>query len=225
MTSVKLIAVSQPTVEGIKSPEDLITYIARVSNPENQSKFETSSKLLRYLLEHGHWSPFEQVSLTMEVVTTRDIARQILRHRSFVFQEFSQRYEDPTKHLGFVKREARMQDSKNRQNSIEIVHEDGDRAAQLVDNWDAMQDALAAHALSVYKWAVSKGIAKEQARVVLPEGMTQSKLYVTGSLRSWIHYCQQRMGNGTQKEHVEVAELCWKILASQFPSVVSAIED
>ena len=200
---VNLIAYTCPTIKidytenkwGLFSPDEFIAYVARVSNPSNQMNTETSQKLLKYLIRNKHWSPFEMVHVTMEIETTRDIARQILRHRSFSFQEFSQRYADPTKDLGFVTRKARLQDTKNRQNSIET---DDDH---LKSEWVNRQKKLISKVEEDYKWAIDNGIAKEQARAVLPEGLTLSRMYMAGSLRSWIHYCDLRMGNGTQKEH------------------------
>jgi len=176
------------------------------------------ARLIRYLIKNQHWSPFEMVSVVMEINTTRDIARQILRHRSFSFQEFSQRYADPTKDLGFELREARLQDTKNRQNSIETDDND------LQSEWKIKQVNLIAEVKAAYDWAITNGIAKEQARAVLPEGNTQSRMYMNGTLRSWIHYCQLRMENGTQKEHMEVAQACWKVIADKFPNVVVALE-
>jgi thymidylate synthase (FAD) len=201
-----------------KSAEDLIVYMARVSNPNNQDNTQGNDKLIRYLIKNQHWSPFEMVSLVMEINTTRDIARQILRHRSFSFQEFSQRYADPTKELSFELRNARLQDYKNRQKSIETDD------IELQNKWNLMQQALINNAEHAYNWAIQSGIAKEQARAVLPEGNTQSRLYMNGTLRSWIHYCQLRMENGTQKEHAEIANECWGIIAEQFPNVALAIE-
>ena len=195
------------------SVDEFVAYVARVSNPSNQTNHQTAPKLMKYLIENKHWSPLEMAHVVMEIETTRDIARQILRHRSFAFQEFSQRYADPTKDLGFVTREARMQDTKNRQNSIET--ED----AQIKKLWNIYQKNHIHAAESVYKWAIEHGIAKEQARAVLPEGLTVSKLYMAGSLRSWIHYCQLRTTNGTQKEHREVAIDCWYSLIKEFPSL------
>lgn len=209
MKSVRLIAVSKPISDEITTAEEMIAYCARVSNPSNQDKFETASKLLCYCIKNQHWSIFEQVSLTMEINTTRDIARQILRHRSFSFQEFSQRYADPSQ-LGFTMREARLQDTKNRQNSIES--DDG----VLLEAWEEKQMHIIVEAKKQYKWAIENGIAKEQARAVLPEGMTNSRLYMAGTLRSWIHYCKLRMDVGTQKEHREIAKECWYILCDQF---------
>jgi thymidylate synthase (FAD) len=215
--SVKLIGVTAPFA-GHNSAEDMIVYMARVSNPKNQDMVRGNEKLIRYCIKNQHWSIFEMVSVVMEINTTRDIARQILRHRSFAFQEFSQRYADPTKDLGFELREARLQDTKNRQNSIDT----DDR--ELQDKWNLMQQTLINNAEHAYNWAIDNGIAKEQARVVLPEGNTQSRMYMNGTLRSWIHYCELRRSNGTQKEHMEIAEECWKIIAEKFPQVARALE-
>ena len=215
--SVKLIGVTAPCA-GHNSAEDMIVYMARVSNPSNQDMTRSDEKLIRYLIKNQHWSPFEMVNVVMEISTTRDIARQILRHRSFSFQEFSQRYADPTKDLGFDLREARLQDTKNRQNSIET--ED----SELKSEWIIKQMGVIAEAKQAYEWAIENGIAKEQARSVLPEGNTQSRMYMNGTLRSWIHYCQLRMANGTQKEHMEVATECWEIIRDKFPNVVAALE-
>jgi thymidylate synthase (FAD) len=201
-----------------KSAEELIVFMARVSNPNNQDNTQGNDKLIRYLIKNQHWSPFEMVSLVMEINTTRDIARQILRHRSFSFQEFSQRYADPTKDLSFEFREARLQDTKNRQKSIET---DDD---YIKERWEEQQASVIFKSKQAYEWAIDNGIAKEQARAVLPEGITQSRLYMNGTLRSWIHYCQLRMENGTQKEHAEIANECWDIIAVQFPNVALAIE-
>jgi thymidylate synthase (FAD) len=215
--NVKLVGVTAPYA-GHNSAEDLIVHMARVSNPSNQGMNSDPARLIRYLIKNQHWSPFEMVNVVMEINTTRDIARQILRHRSFSFQEFSQRYADPTKDLGFELREARLQDTKNRQNSIETDDN------ELQSEWKIKQVNLIAEAKAAYDWAIANGIAKEQARVVLPEGNTQSRMYMNGTLRSWIHYCQLRMENGTQKEHAEVAAACWKIIQDKFPNVVAALE-
>jgi len=215
--NVKLIGVTAPYA-GHNSAEDLIVHMARVSNPSNQNMTRGDEKLIRYLIKNQHWSPFEMVNVVMEINTTRDIARQILRHRSFSFQEFSQRYADPTKDLGFELREARLQDTKNRQNSIETDDN------ELQSEWKIKQVNLIAEAKTAYDWAIANGIAKEQARAVLPEGNTQSRMYMNGTLRSWIHYCQLRMENGTQKEHMEIAQACWKVIADKFPNVVAALE-
>jgi thymidylate synthase (FAD) len=213
MSAARVIAVSKPTDESM-TVDEFIAYVARVSNPSNQNNSETASKLLKYLIKNKHWSPFEMVHVTMEINTTRDIARQILRHRSFSFQEFSQRYADPTKDLGFVTREARLQDTKNRQNSIEVEDD-----PELKHMWNERQKIVIEYAQKEYDWAIRNGIAKEQARAVLPEGLTVSRMYMAGSLRSWIHYCQLRMTAGTQKEHRMVATDCWYLLMDQFPSL------
>jgi thymidylate synthase (FAD) len=213
--NVKLLSYSQPTGEfrdmGIADAQELIAYCARVSNPSNQLNTETSDKLIRYLVKHQHWSPLEMVSACIEITTTRDIARQILRHRSFSFQEFSQRYADPTKDMAFVTREARLQDTKNRQNSIAT------NDTELQAWWDAKQKFIIEQAQSIYSEAIAKGIAKEQARAVLPEGLTESRLYMNGTLRSWIHFIELRSANGTQLEHQEVAIACAKVIAEIFP--------
>ena len=215
--NVKLIGVTAPHA-GHNSAEDMIVYMARVSNPNNQGMNSDPARLIRYLIKNQHFSPFEMVNIVMEINTTRDIARQILRHRSFSFQEFSQRYADPTKDLGFELREARLQDTKNRQNSIE--NDD----VLLQQEWEQKQQLIVQHAKDAYDWAIENDIAKEQARAVLPEGNTQSRMYMNGTLRSWIHYCQLRMDNGTQKEHKEIATECWKIIGQRFPNVIAAIE-
>ena len=213
--NVKLLSYSQPTEEfvnqGIDDAQELIAYCARVSNPSNQFNTDTSEKLIKYLVKHQHWSPLEMVSACIEITTTRDIARQILRHRSFSFQEFSQRYADPTKDLDFVLREARLQDTKNRQNSIEADDED------LKARWDLMQQRVINEAKYVYQWAIDQGIAKEQARAVLPEGNTVSRLYMNGTLRSWVHFIELRSANGTQKEHQEIARACASVISTVFP--------
>jgi thymidylate synthase (FAD) len=216
MNTAKIIAVTEP-IDG-SSVDEFVAYVARVSNPSNQNNKETAPKLLRYLAKHKHWSPFEMVNIVMEIETTRDIARQILRHRSFSFQEFSQRYADPTQDLGFVWRDARLQDLKNRQNSIETDDE------ELQKQWMIKQGLLINEVDNVYKWAVQNGIAKEQARAVLPEGLTVSRMYMNGTLRSWIHYCQLRMGVETQKEHREVALDAWYQITEQFPSLKDALD-
>lgn len=217
MNTAKIIAVTQPKnncgdYEYI-SAEEFIAYAARVSNPSNQNNHLTAKQLLKYLINHKHWSPFELINVVMEINTTRDIARQILRHRSFSFQEFSQRYADPTSDLGFVEREARLQDNKNRQNSIDTDNED------LQNSWHAKQTQMIHEAELAYKWAIENGIAKEQARAVLPEGLTASRIYMNGTLRSWIHYCEIRMAEGTQKEHREVATNAWNEILKSFPSL------
>ena len=216
--SGKIIAVTQPIEELAMTVDEFIAYVARVSNPSNQNNTLTATKLLRYLAKHKHWSPFEMVNIVMEINTTRDIARQILRHRSFSFQEFSQRYADPTKDLGFVTREARLQDHKNRQNSIETDN------AKLQHRWDVEQELVRRVADEAYNWAIENGIAKEQARAVLPEGLTISRMYMNGTLRSWIHYCQLRMGVETQKEHREVATDCWYQITEKFPSLRDCLD-
>ena len=198
---------------GIDNLQDFVAYCARVSNPTNQMNNETAEKLIKYLIKHKHWSPLEMVSATMEIETTRDIARQLLRHRSFSFQEFSQRYADPAD-MGanyFETSEARLQDTKNRQNSIEINDE------ELQNMWNIKQRAVMQEAEEAYDWAIEKGIAKEQARKVLPEGLTLSKLYANGTLRSWVHYIELRSANGTQKEHMELAKACGQAIAEVFP--------
>lgn len=204
--------------------QDMVAYCARVSNPSNQNNTETTDKLIRYLIKHKHWSPFEMVSICLEITTTRDIARQILRHRSFSFQEFSQRYADPTKELDLVPREARMQDLKNRQNSVDITPFDGDRGRQLKDDWHDAQMRIAADVLRTYNWAIENGIAKEQARAILPEGLTESRLYMNGTLRSWIHYIELRSGNGTQKEHREIAVACADAIKPIFPLITEFVQ-
>jgi thymidylate synthase (FAD) len=217
MSEVNLIALSKPSaITDCHTAEQLVAYAARVSNPANQNNTKTAGKLLRYLIRENHWSPFEMVHLTMEITTTRDISRQIIRHRSFSFQEFSQRYAVSE---NFENREARLQDDKNRQNSIETDD------ADLAEKWRMIQDALINEAKNAYSWALGKGIAKEQARAVLPEGNTVTTLYMAGSLRSWIHYCDLRMANGTQKEHMEVAQKCWDIITGHFPSIAEALSD
>lgn len=218
--NVQLVGITRPTKEKYgNNASDIVSYCARVSNPKNQSNFTTGSKLLGYMIREGHWSPFEMVHLTIEIETTRDIARQILRHRSFAFQEFSQRYADPTKELDFVTRKARLQDPKNRQNSVEI-----DMDSELHEAWRMEQLNVVSASMDSYEWAIKNGIAKEQARAVLPEGLIESRLYMAGNLRSWIHYCQLRMGHGTQLEHSEIAKECWSILQKEFPDVTAAIE-
>lgn len=214
---VNLISYSQGT-DG-KNLLDQVAYAARVSNPANQNNTETSEKLVRYLIKHQHWSPLEMVSVCLEIETTRDIARQILRHRSFSFQEFSQRYADPTSDLGFVRRDARLQDTKNRQNSIEnddIV---------LMANWEQEQQKVIMQAQEAYAWAIEHGIAKEQARAVLPEGNTVSRMYMNGTLRSWVHYIQLRSANGTQKEHREIAMACAEAIKPIFPMIEEFVSE
>lgn len=210
MNTAKIIAMTNPLIEDINTAEDFISYTARVSNPSNQMNTETSERLLKYCIRNKHWSIFEMINVVMQVDTTRDIARQILRHRSFSFQEFSQRYADPTKDLGFITREARLQDDKNRQNSVEIDD------PKLIMEWETRQQYLISIVKEQYQWAIENGIAKEQARAVLPEGLTVSRMYMNGTLRSWIHFCELRMGNGTQKEHREVATSAWNELSNYF---------
>ena len=217
---VKLISYSQ-AVENeydLKNVQELIAFCARVSNPSNQYNTETSEKLIRYLTKHQHWSPLEMVSACLEIETTRDIARQILRHRSFSFQEFSQRYADPTKDLDFVLREARLQDPKNRQNSIE------NNNLAIAAWWEERQKRVIEEAKNAYAWAIENGIAKECARAVLPEGNTVSKIYMNGTLRSWVHFIQLRSANGTQKEHQLVAKECAKVIAKVFPMANEFVE-
>ena len=219
--NVRLVSYSQPTedfrTQGIDDAQELIAFCARVSNPSNQFNNETSEKLIRYLVRHQHWSPLEMVSACMEITTTRDIARQILRHRSFSFQEFSQRYADPTKDLEFVTRSGRLQDPKNRQNSIE-------HADHLLENeWYRAQQRVIYAAQREYEWAIANGIAKEQARAVLPEGLIQSRLYMNGTLRSWIHFIELRSANGTQLEHQQVAVACARAIAAIFPMATDLV--
>jgi thymidylate synthase (FAD) len=220
--NVKLLSYSQPTEEfrdlGLTDAQELIAYCARVSNPSNQLNTDTSEKLIRYLVKHAHWSPLEMVSACVEITTTRDIARQILRHRSFSFQEFSQRYADPTRDLKFVTREARLQDPKNRQNSVEVEDQ------QLQNEWFRAQQRVIYAAQREYEWAIKNGIAKEQARAVLPEGLIESRLYMNGTLRSWIHFIELRSANGTQKEHQLVAVACAKAIAAIFPMSESLVQ-
>jgi thymidylate synthase (FAD) len=217
---VRLVSYSRPTEEfeqhGIRDAQELIAYCARVSNPVNQFNNETSERLIRYLVKHRHWSPLEMVSACLEIETTRDIARQILRHRSFSFQEFSQRYADPVQDLAFDIRPARLQDTANRQNSIELDLRDPEQR-ELADLWQEKQQAVIRAAREAYTWAVTNGIAKEQARCVLPEGNTQSRLYMNGTLRSWVHFIDLRSANGTQKEHQAVALACAEVIAKVFP--------
>lgn len=217
--TARLVSFSQPPPSSSLEPQsilDLVCYCARVSNPANQNNTETNDKLVRYLLKNHHWSPLEMVNICIEIETTRDIARQILRHRSFSFQEFSQRY--AVADLGFETREARLQDLKNRQNSVET------KDIILEDKWETVQHLLAEHAEEAYKWAIENGIAKEQARAVLPEGMTKSRMYMNGTLRSWVHYISLRSGNGTQKEHTKVAIACANAIHPIFPMITEFIE-
>ena len=212
---VRLVSYSKPTTEfekdGISDVQELVAFCARVSNPSNQNNKDTSKKLIKYLINNKHWSPLEMVTACVEIETTRDIARQILRHRTFSFQEFSQRYADPTKDLSFVVREARLQDVKNRQNSVETSD------SVLKNEWNKKQNELIELSLSTYKWAIENGIAKEQARSVLPEGNTVSRMYMNGTLRSWVHYIELRSANGTQKEHMEIAKSIAYEIAKIFP--------
>jgi thymidylate synthase (FAD) len=224
--TVRLLSYSQPTKEfadmGIADAQELIAYCARVSNPSNQLSTETSEKLIRYLVKHQHWSPLEMVSACLEITTTRDIARQILRHRSFSFQEFSQRYADPTKDLNFVLREARLQDTKNRQNSVELTM-DTPEQRKLAMDWVKAQQRVTLAAKESYEWAIANGIAKEQARAVLPEGLIESRLYMNGTLRSWIHFIELRSANGTQKEHQQIAIACANAIANIFPMAAGLV--
>ena len=212
---IRLVSFSKPTDEflnqGISNVQELIAFCARVSNPSNQINNETSEKLINYLIKNKHWSPLEMVSACVEIETTRDIARQILRHRSFSFQEFSQRYADPTKDLSFITRDARLQDTENRQNSVET------RDDLLREEWNQKQLELISLAKKTYVWAIDKGIAKEQARAVLPEGNTVSRMYMNGSLRSWVHYIELRSSNGTQKEHMDIAIAIAEVISKIFP--------
>lgn len=214
--SVKLISYSRSATDYFSSDSraditNLVSYCARVSNPSNQNNEETSEKLIKYLIKNKHWSPLEMVSVCLEINTTRDIARQMLRHRSFSFQEFSQRYADPTKDMEFVRRGARLQDPKNRQNSIDAASID------VQDHWDMQQQEVIELCKEVYQWAIEKGIAKEQARSVLPEGLTMSRMYMNGTLRSWVHYIELRTANGTQREHMDIATACAIEIAKVFP--------
>jgi len=217
---VQLVSYSKPApgfeAEGVDDVQELIAFCARVSNPSAQINTETSEKLIRYLVKHQHWSPLEMVSACLEIETTRDIAHQIVRHRSFSFQEFSQRYANPVEDLAFTTREARLQDTKNRQNSIELDPED-DIDKKLMSDWQIQQDKVIIAADKAYQWAIDNGIAKEQARVVLPEGLTKTRLYMNGTLRSWVHYIELRSAHGTQKEHMEIAKECAKVIAEIFP--------
>ena len=222
MSEVNLIGITKPSAyTECTTANELVAWAARVSNPSNQNNTATAPKLVRYLIQNQHWSPLEMVHVSMEIKTTRDIARQILRHRSFAFQEYSQRYADPTKDLGFVTREARLQDKKNRQNSVELTPDEN----RLAEEWNVMQKQATNAAKLAYQWAIERGIAKEQARVVLPEGNTESVMIMSGSLRSWVHYCQLRMDKATQKEHRIVAEQCWDIIGQHFPDVIKALDD
>ena len=221
MNEVKLLAVTMPLDEFkdmFRNSADIVGYCARVSNPSNQENFDTVEGLLKYCIRKQHWSIFEMVNIVMEINTTRDIGRQIIRHRTFTFQEFSQRYADPTKELGFQTREARLQDPKNRQNSIPCTD------SNLDHDFRFFQQQVMTKAQEVYNWALAKGIAKEQARAVLPEGMVNSRMYMNGTLRSWIHYCQLRMANGTQFEHQLIATLAWGQLCKAYPFLVGMFD-
>ena len=219
MSEVNLIGLTKPSAyTECNTANELVAWAARVSNPSNQNNTATAPKLVQYLIKNQHWSPLEMVHVSMEIKTTRDIARQILRHRSFSFQEFSQRYADPTKELGLGTREARLQDAKNRQNSIEV----DDKFVET--EWEHIQRRMIYHAKKDYNAAIKLGIAKEQARALLPEGLTESTILMAGSLRSWVHYCQLRMDRATQKEHRIVAEQCWEIICQHFPNVKAAID-
>jgi len=222
MSEVNLIGITKPSAyTECTTANELVAWAARVSNPSNQNNTATAPKLVQYLIRNQHWSPLEMVHVSMEIKTTRDIARQILRHRSFAFQEYSQRYADPTADLGFIDREARLQDRRNRQNSIEL----GPDERRLEEEWRIMQRSVINAAKLAYQWASERGIAKEQARAVLPEGCTESTIIMAGSLRSWVHYCQLRMDKATQKEHRIVAEQCWEIICHHFPDVKKALAD
>jgi thymidylate synthase (FAD) len=219
MSEVNLIGLTKPSAyTECNTANELVAWAARVSNPSNQNNTATAPKLVQYLIKNQHWSPLEMVHVSMEIKTTRDIARQILRHRSFSFQEFSQRYADPTKELGLGTREARLQDAKNRQNSIEV----DDKFVET--EWEHIQRRMIYHAKKDYNAAIKLGIAKEQARALLPEGLTESTILMAGSLRSWVHYCQLRMDRATQKEHRIVAEQCWEIICQHFPDVKAALD-
>jgi thymidylate synthase (FAD) len=221
LSEVNLIGITKPSAyTECNTANELVAWAARVSNPSNQNNTATAPKLVQYLIKNQHWSPLEMVHVSMEIKTTRDIARQILRHRSFSFQEFSQRYADPTKSLEFIAREARLQDANNRQNSVELGSDDNG----LAEEWAMRQVAATDAALDAYEWAIENGIAKEQARAVLPEGNTESIIIMAGSLRSWVHYCQLRMDKATQKEHRIVAEQCWTIIGQHFPDVIKALD-
>jgi thymidylate synthase (FAD) len=220
MSEVNLIGLTKPSAyTECNTANELVAWAARVSNPSNQNNTATAPKLVQYLIRNQHWSPLEMVHVSMEIKTTRDIARQILRHRSFSFQEYSQRYADPTQDLGFVTREARLQDVKNRQNSIEVDDKNIDT------EWEHIQRRMIYHAKKDYNAAIKLGMAKEQARALLPEGLTESTIIMAGSLRSWVHYCQLRMDKATQKEHRIVAEQCWEIIGQHFPDVIKALDD
>ena len=218
---VKLVSYSKPAedfeAEGVDNVQELIAFCARVSNPSAQINTETSEKLIRYLVKHQHWSPLEMVSACLEIETTRDIAHQIVRHRSFSFHEFSQRYANPVEDLAFTIREARLQDTQNRQNRIELDLENDEEDHKLEQAWRIQQDKVVLASSKAYQWAIENGIAKEQARAVLPEGLTKTRLYMNGTLRSWVHYIELRSAHGTQKEHMQIAKECAKVIAEIFP--------
>ena len=219
---VKLIGLTKPSAgTGCNTAGDLVAYAARVSNPTNQNNTKTAPKLLKYLIKEGHWSPFEMVSITMEIKTTRDISRQIIRHRSFSFQEFSQRYAEAESFS--TRRQARKQHPTNRQ--LSMVDEDDEKQRRAQEVFNEMQGEVARVAKDHYEMALNAGIAKEQARALLPEGLTETTLYMAGTLRSWIHYCELRRGHGTQKEHIEIADRCWDIIAGHFPEIAEALDD
>lgn len=232
MAKARLISYTQPDKDAVdqndvKDIQELVAYCARVSNPGNQNNAATANRLLKYLMKHKHWSPFEMVNVCLEITTTRDIGRQLLRHRSFSFQEFSQRYADPTdaqSGLDYSIRECRLQDLENRQNSVDIDKDDIEQA-YLAHTWEKKQREIIQLCDEVYKWAVSNNIAKEQARAVLPEGLTNSRLYVNGTLRSWIHYIEVRSANGTQKEHMEIARACAEVIAKIFPLILETVTE
>lgn len=217
LSKVTLVAITKPLVDGIYTAEEFVAFAARVSNPSNQINNETAPKLLKYLMAHKHWSPLEMVSLTMEIETTRDIGRQIIRHRSFSFQEFSQRYAD-VREMGFEIREARLQDQKNRQNSIETDNN------ELKTLWEEKQKLSLEKSKDVYDWAIKNGIAKEQARAVLPEGMTKSRMYMAGTLRSFLHFISVRQHPAAQKEIREIAASIYNIIVSEFPAMKGVME-
>lgn len=219
---VKLVGLTKPSAgTGCNTAGDLVAFAARVSNPTNQNNTKTAPKLLKYLIKEGHWSPFEMVSITMQIKTTRDISRQIIRHRSFSFQEFSQRYAEAETFS--TRRQARKQHPTNRQ--LSMVDEDDEKQRRAQEVFNEMQGEVARVAKDHYEMALNAGIAKEQARALLPEGLTETTLYMAGTLRSWIHYCELRRGHGTQKEHIEIADRCWDIIAGHFPEIAEALDD
>lgn len=226
---IKLISYTKPSRdlvnEGLYDLQELVAYCARVSNPTNQMSLQTSEKLIKYLVNNAHWSPLEMVNVCLEINTTRDIARQMLRHRSFSFQEFSQRYADPTEQFddAFELRECRLQDTKNRQNSVDIDRSNYEQRMLEVE-WERAQKRVLVWVKQEYEWAIKNGIAKEQARALLPEGLTKSRLYMNGTLRSWIHYIQLRSANGTQREHVEIAKACAEVIAEVFPLTTQFVQ-